>query len=336
MSSRGKNKKKGKKSNTKNAKTNKKGGEMKELRDMIDAMKKQLDAMQKSIKKQNKRISNLETENKRIKKNMLGGGLKQSATPQTSDIDQSDMEFPSISESKSIDDAKEESTKSPKVSKSPKPIARRNRAKPKKKASDMKFTFDLNHQKIKAGDNGSAALKPKSIAGTIRFGRFLNFKSNNKDNIASYKITFDTRSIAQVSSSALGFATTSFSGWVGSNFGQNNCVLIKGNGQMVMTDKVFKYVDGKEYKHKQVVDVYKDGGLFKLGEDVTVQVDLKNNVGKVWNETLNKDGQDNEKVFEIGLPDKYEICIVAYLTVSAKKRLSVKDQVFVFDEEEEE
>eukprot|EP00483_Globobulimina_turgida_P007447 UN07461 len=74
--------------------------------------------------------------------------------------------------------------------KSPKSIIRRNRPKPKKKATDIKFTFDLHHNKIKSGDNGQSASKPKIFGGTIRFGRFLNFKTNNSDNIASYKITF--------------------------------------------------------------------------------------------------------------------------------------------------
>merc|ERR1712228_141426 len=269
------------------------------------------------------------------------GSTQSTWAPQTSDIEQSDMELTpsSIAESKSTDndDTKqqneEEQSKSPKVSKTW-AIARRNKAKPKKKSSDIKFTFQLNHQKIKAGDNGSVAMKPKMFGGTIRFGRFLNFKSNNKDNIALYKITFDTRSIGQKSSSALGFATTSFNNWIGSNFGQNNCCMIKGNGSMLTTDKVFNCVDGKEYKHKQIVDVFKNGGLFKEGEDMTVQVDLKNKIGKIWNETLNKDGADNDKVFEIGLPDSYEICVVAYLGGSSKKKLAVKDQEFVFDDEE--
>lgn len=108
-----------------------------------------------------------------------------------------------------------------------------------------------------------------------------------------------------------------------------------------MTDKVFTYVDGKEYKHKQTADVLKNAenprdGFFKDGHDVSVQIDLKNRIGRVWNNTLNKDGEDKEKVMEIGLPDDYEICIVSYLGGGAKKKLIVKDQKFVFDEESQD
>jgi len=349
MSSKKKTAKKGKKGGG-----NKLGAEVEELRQMVEALKKEIDAMNKTIKKQSKRISGLETENKRIKKNIqkiqLNSGDGNQLYPPTqsisnaTDIEQSDIENASKSdnhdrESKDDDDSKEnEKIKTPRSKRQAKPVVRRNKQPPKKKAEDIKFTFDLNHQKIKAVENGSAALKPKTFAGTIRFGRFLNFKKNNTNNIASYKITFDTRSIGQNASIALGFATKSFNQWVGSNFGQNNCCIIKGNGQFLFTDKVYKYVDGKEYKHKTVIDGLvdqqnKSNGFFKAGDDVTIVVDLKNCIGKIWNDSSNKDGSDNDKVLEVILPDDYEVCVVVYMGGSAKKRLLVKDQQFVFDEQ---
>merc|ERR1712032_418022 len=147
----------------------------------VEAMKKQLDKMQKNMKTQDKKIKNLEIENKRMKKNMLGGGLKQSATPRANTL--------SPAPKHDEDDTKqiEEKIEPPKPEPKPKPVVRR-----KKKTPNIKFTFDLQHQKISA--DGAVAKKPKTYGGTIRFGRFLNFKSNNKDKIASYKITFDTQS----------------------------------------------------------------------------------------------------------------------------------------------
>ncbi len=111
-----------------------------------------------------------------------------------------------------------------------------------------------------------------------------------------------------------------------------------GSGQVLLTDKVYKLLDGKEYKHRESAaclmcsDNPRDG-FFAEGHDVCVEIDLKNLIGRIWNESMNKDGADNEKVFEIMLPSNYEICIVAYMGGSAKKRLFVKDQKFVFDEE---
>ena len=133
-------------------------------------------------------------------------------------------------ESKDNDDSKlkeQEETKKKEEPK-PKPIARRNRPKPKRRAADIKFTFDFGHQKIKAVENGMAALKPKTYGGTIRFGRYLHFTKKNNDNLKEYTITFDTRSVGNNSSIAFGFATNSFSGWMGSNFGQNNSCIVKG------------------------------------------------------------------------------------------------------------
>eukprot|EP01083_Nonionella_stella_P204375 745081_1 len=314
---------------------------------MIEALKKDMESMHKSMKKQSKRISSLESDNKRLKKNLLMGGYESStstksnkssllapkvSTTVATDIEVSDAEHDT--ESKDDDDSKIKEHL--KRDKSPKPIARRNKPKPKRQAKDIKFTFDLAHNKIKAGDNGQAAQKPKVYGGTIRFGRFLNFKTNNVDNIASYRITFDTRSIGQNSSLALGFATTSFNNWVGSNFGQNNSCMIKGNGQVLLTDKVYTLLENKEYKHKQnAVSLISDPktGFFTQGHDVTVEVDLKNLIGRVWNNTNNIDGVDKDKIFEIMLPGDYEICIAAYMGGGAKKKLFVKDQKFVFDEE---
>ena len=76
-------------------------------------------------------------------------------------------------------------------------------------------------------------------------------------------------------------------------------------------------------------------GFFKEGQDVSVQIDLKNKIGRVWNDSINKGGEDKSRVFEAILPDDYEICIAIYMGGSAKKRLTVKDQNFKFDEEEE-
>eukprot|EP01084_Bolivina_argentea_P014268 26658_1 len=308
---------------------------------MLEALKKEIDGMHKTIKKQNKRISGLELDNKRFKKTLqkiqMNGASESSnhlisPNSMTSDIEPSDNE-------ESKDESKKSKAQTTAPSK-PKVVLRRNRPKPKKKASDIRFTFDMAHQKIKAAENGSCAVKPKVYGGTIRFGRFLNFSKNNADNIASYRILFDTRSIGQNSSLAIGFATTSFGGWVGSNFGQNNSCLIKGNSQFLTTDKIFKCKEGKEYKHKQMTEILKKAdnpkhGFFKDGDDVTVEMDLKNCIGKIWNESDNKDGQDDSKVFEIILPNEYDVAIVVYMGGSAKKRLIVKDQKFVFDEESE-
>lgn len=248
MSSKKKTAKKGKGGKGKG----KKNDEIAELRTMIEALKKEMDSMSKTIKKQNKRISSLETDNKRFKKSlhkmqMNGGGSNQlSVSPRESatNIVPSDIDHHSDADSKEDDDSKEnnqETKSSKKESKKkkekeekkkeepkPKPVARRNRVKPKKKAEDITFTFDLHHQKIKTAENGQAAMKPKVFAGTIRFGRFLHFTKNNNDKIASYIITFDTRSIGQNASTAFGFATNRFNNWVGSNFGQNNCCVVKG------------------------------------------------------------------------------------------------------------
>eukprot|EP00486_Rosalina_sp_Unknown_P009087 CAMPEP_0201594722 /NCGR_PEP_ID=MMETSP0190_2-20130828/191949_1 /ASSEMBLY_ACC=CAM_ASM_000263 /TAXON_ID=37353 /ORGANISM="Rosalina sp." /LENGTH=426 /DNA_ID=CAMNT_0048054437 /DNA_START=19 /DNA_END=1300 /DNA_ORIENTATION=+ len=426
MSSKKKTAKKGKGDKKGTAKKGKgkgkKNEEIEELRTMLEALKKEMDSMHKTIKKQGKRITSLETENKRMKKNIQkmqlngGGGGDNLLSPRESstapsnipsDIEPSDTESkdnddsklnekepakkkedkpkpveeeieqnqnvkqkilsggdnllspresstapsnipsdiePSDTESKDNDDSKlneKESAKKKEDKPKPKPVARRNRAKPKRKAEDIKFTFDMSHQKIKAVENGMAALKPKTYGGTIRFGRFTHFTKNNNDNLASFIITFDTRSIGSNSSTAFGWATTSFSGWVGSNFGQNNSCVVKGNAQVLWTDKVYKYVDGKEYKHKQMCNDLKAAdnpkdGFFKEGQDVSVQIDLKNKIGRVWNETLNKDGEDKTKVFEAILPDDYEICVCVYMGGAAKKRLTVKDQKFKFDEEEAE
>ena len=106
------------------------------------------------------------------------------------------------------------------------------------------------------------------------------------------------------------------------------------------TQGVFTCVEGKEYKHKQVIkgilnaDNPRDG-FFKDGHDMTVEVDLKNHIGKMWNEKLNKDGSDGDRVFVIGLPAEKEVCIVAYMGGAKKKKLVVKDQHFVLADEDE-
>ena len=114
------------------------------------------------------------------------------------------------------------------------------------------------------------------------------------------------------------------------------CIYI-GDAKVFWTKRVYKFVEGKEYQHNQVENSLKSpDAFFKQGQDVAVQVDLKNFIGRVWNETLNKDGEDKSKVFEVRLPDDYEICVVAYLSGSARKRLVVKDQKFQCDEDETE
>ena len=210
----------------------KKNEEIEELRTMIEALKTEMDTMNKTIKKQNKRITALETDNKRMKKNIqklqMGGGAsngnaaliprESSTTPLTSDMG-TDLE------SKDNEDLKEEEEIKPK----PKPVVvRRNKPKPKRKAEDIKFSFDMNHPNIKSVDNGTSAAKPKTYGGTIRFGRFLHFTKNNNDNLASYVVTFDTRSVGATTGIAFGFATNSFSAWKASNFGENNSCIIKG------------------------------------------------------------------------------------------------------------
>ncbi len=167
------------KSKGKKKKGGKKNGEIIELREMIEALKKDMDKMHKTLKKQHKRISSLESDNKRLKKSLLMGGGYDSAasnkstavsnkliapkksTTVSTDIDASDGEHDN--ESKDDDSKMKENIKF--KEKTPKPVIRRNRPKPKKKASDIKFTFDLNHNKIKSGDNGQSAAKPKTFGG---------------------------------------------------------------------------------------------------------------------------------------------------------------------------
>eukprot|EP00484_Ammonia_sp_Unknown_P010347 CAMPEP_0197074218 /NCGR_PEP_ID=MMETSP1384-20130603/211000_1 /TAXON_ID=29189 /ORGANISM="Ammonia sp." /LENGTH=384 /DNA_ID=CAMNT_0042513059 /DNA_START=23 /DNA_END=1177 /DNA_ORIENTATION=+ len=375
--------KKGAKKGAKNAK--KGGGAMDELRTMIEALKKEIDSLKKSIKNQNKRIQSLETDNKRqkkaIQKIQMNGGSGGNLLPPSSDTVaayQSDVEsspqpsIPDESKEQKEEVADAKPAKSPKAAK-PKPVARRNKPKPQKKADDIKWTFDLNHpgksQKFLVVDNGQTALKPPALSGTFRFGRFVHFTKNNTDNLASFTIVFDTRSIGTPSALAMGFATDRFGHWVGTNFGQNNCCYIKGNGDFCTTDKVFECVDGKEYAHRKKIDALIDpenkrDGFFNAGHDVCVHIDLKNNLGKVWNDTTNKDAEDNGRVFEMKLPDNYEICIIAYMVGSKKSdngrvfemklpdnyeiciiaymvgskksKLAIKDQTFKFNEQEEE
>ena len=203
----------------------KKNEEIEELRTMIEALKTEMDTMNKTIKKQNKRISALETDNKRMKKNiqkMAMGGSAANGNAALSPRESSTSPLPPDGDLES----KEE--KEP-IKPKPKPVVRRNKPKPKRKAEDIKFSFDMNHPNIKSVENGTGALKPKTYGGTIRFGRFLHFTKNNVDNLASYVITFDTRSVGATTGIAFGFATNSFSAWGESNFGENNSCVIKGN-----------------------------------------------------------------------------------------------------------
>lgn len=254
--------KKGKTS--KKSKGGKKGGKNKksdvtaELRTMIEILKKELDAMKSTIKKQEKRIKSLEVDHKRTAKHIrklamnatTSSNLESAGTDDAdkkvyipvpsktnsasvSDVEHSDVE----SKEDEVESKKEESASPPPAVPAPKPkeekpaaVARRNKKAPKRKANSIKFGFDLAHPggKIKTLENGSVAMKPQSVAGTIRFGRFLHFTKNNTQKIASYRITFDTYSIGQSSTLALGFATKSFTGWNGSNFGDNGCCFCKG------------------------------------------------------------------------------------------------------------
>ena len=244
---------------TKKSKGSKKGGKNKksdvtaELRTMIEILKKEIDSMKSTIKKQEKRIKSLEVDHKRtakhirklamqsttnlnLEKAIPGSPTKEyiplpsKTTPTSSfDMEQSDVESKEESPSPSPPPNPSKKEEKKQKSKEPKVVARRNRKPPKVRSDSIKFGFDLSHPgKIKTFENGSVAMKPQSAAGTIRFGRFLHFTKNNNQKIASYRITFDTQAIGQSSTLALGFATKSFTGWNGSNFGDNNCCFVKG------------------------------------------------------------------------------------------------------------
>lgn len=334
-----------KKGGTKSAKSKKNGKsssgtQISELLEMIGALQKETSSLRSQLKKQNKRITTLEADAKRAKRDIhkLQMGVGGGHTPLSPVPSLSPMKSAPVFANSDDADAEAESktnTPPPPTSKS-KAKARAKtpepEAPPKKKRSPIKFVFDMNHQKIGAQQNGAAAVKPRQVSGTIRFGKYLN--AQNEQGIARVKIVLDTYSMGSASGISLGFATKAFGDWIGSNFGQNHSCLVKGNGQFLESDE-FGAVAGKEYAHKQIAKglLTEGEGFFKEKHDVVLEMDLKASRGRVWNETLNAGGEDAAKVFEVALPEKEAVAMVVYMGPGAKKKLVVKEQSVEFVDE---
>lgn len=183
----------------------------------------------------------------------------------------------------------------------------------------LRYVFQSDHNIIKQSNNGAGAIKPKFKPGTIRFGKFVSKEENNGD-YASYIYKFDTASMGPTPSGyAFGVCNKSFSNWTTSNFGDNGCVMIKGNGQYITTDGVFTS-DNKDYIHKKIIPEFQDGGVFGEGDIVAMEIDVENLELSIWNETRN-DG----KIFKVKIPNR-PLAPIVYMGGSAKRKIMVSEQ----------
>ena len=183
----------------------------------------------------------------------------------------------------------------------------------------LRYIFQSDHNIIKQSNNGAGAIKPKFKPGTIRFGKYVSKEENNGD-YASYVYKFDTSAMGPTPSGyAFGVCNKSFNNYTTSNFGNNGCVIIKGNGQYVTTDGVFTS-DDKDYVHKQILPVFKDGGFFGEGDIVAIEIDVENLELSIWNETRN-DG----KVAKIKIPNR-PLAPIVYMGGSAKRKIMISEQ----------
>ena len=124
--------------------------------------------------------------------------------------------------------------------------------------------------------------------------------------------------IGNSSSLGFGIAHSKFSGLVGSNWGDNGCCYIKGNGQFITSD-MYTDIDKVGLEQKQTCEDFKKEGFFKEGNEITVSLDMKNAIAEVINVS------DSKKI-KIGFPKTRDMTIIVYMGGSAMKKLRIKDQ----------
>mmetsp|Transcript_81193 Transcript_81193/g.99497 ORF Transcript_81193/g.99497 Transcript_81193/m.99497 type:complete len:182 (+) Transcript_81193:435-980(+) len=177
--------------------------------------------------------------------------------------------------------------------------------------------FQSDHKVIINGDNGSSAQKPKYKSGTVKFGKPVG-PYKDGDRLQRYSVTFDTNSTGNSSSLGFGIAHGKFSGWVGSNWGDNGCAYIKGNGQFITSD-MYKDVDDIGLEQKQTIETFKSDGFFKEGDEMNVVLDIKECTAIITN-------TKNNKSIKLGFPKTRDMGIIVYMGGSAMKKLRVKEQ----------
>ena len=106
---------------------------------------------------------------------------------------------------------------------------------------------------------------------------------------------------------------------VGSNWGENGSVYIKGNGQYITSD-MFKNLTKYDLQSKKICESFKKTGFFKENEAITIKLDMKNCIANIINES-------DKKSIDVSFPKKASMVIIVYMGGSAMKKLRIKSQM---------
>ena len=304
------------------------------MQNEIDTLKQRIQKLEGNNNNNNENKSN-EIKNNKVKskkpaaliapKGDTGGSRSAPVSPRTSSRKKKKSkktESKPESETKQEEKEEEQQQQQEPTEEEEEPIEEEEEVEPPKERGakkTLRFVFQSDHNIIKTSNNGSGAVKPKFKPGSIRFGKYLSKTEPDKD-CASYLFKFDTKGMGPTPSGyAFGVCTAGFSDYTSSNFGQNGSVIIKGNGQYITSDGLFKS-DNKGYIHKDIIPQFKEKGFLAEGDDICMEIDVEDCVLKIWNETRN-DG----KIFKVSIPNK-PIAPIVYMGGSAKRKIIVSEQ----------